>query len=134
MSIAKNNTISLFSAVIINANIIIGSGVFINTTELARRTGLLGGLNYIIVGLLLLPLILSFVKLLEIYPGGGFYTFCSISLHPIIGFFSTWCYFFAKLSSATLSIHIFTLLMQKTFPLCAGINPIVCDILILGLL
>lgn len=130
----KNNTISLFSAIIINANIIIGSGVFINTAELARRTGLLGGLNYILVGLLLLPLILSFVKLLEVYPGGGFYAFCSAALHPAVGFINTWCYFFAKLSSATLSIHIFTILMQKTFPTLGSINSLVCDVSILALL
>ena len=54
--------ISLFAAIIINVNIIIGSGVFINTTELAKRAGLLGGLSYGIVGILLFPLILSFVK------------------------------------------------------------------------
>lgn len=130
----KNNTISLFSAVIINANIIIGSGVFINTAELARRTGVLGGANYIVVGFLLLPLILSFVKLLELYPGGGFYTFCSAALHPTIGFINTWCYFFAKLSSATLSVHIFTVLMQKTFPVLLCINTLVCDVFIVGLL
>lgn len=130
----KNNTISLFSAVIININIIIGSGVFINTAELARRAGVLGGLSYVIVGLLMLPLILSFVKLLEIYPSGGFYAFCSTAIHPIIGFLNTWCYFFAKLSSATLSIHIFTVLLQKTFPALSIINPLIFDVAILALL
>lgn len=115
-------------------NIIIGSGVFINTTELAHRAGILGGLSYVLVGLLMFPLILSFVKLLEIYPSGGFYAFCSASLHPIVGFINTWCYFFAKLSSATLSIHIFTLLVQKTFPALAIFNPIICDLVVLGFL
>src|SRR3990172_2443818 len=131
---SKNNTLSLWSAVIINTNIIIGSGVFINTTELAKRAGLLGGLGYALVGLLLFPLILSFVKLLEFYPSGGFYSFCSASLHPIVGFINTWCYFFAKLSSATLSIHIFTLLVQKTFPTFMFIDPLTLDLMILALL
>jgi amino acid transporter len=130
----KNNTISLFSAVVINANIIIGSGVFINTTELACRAGVLGGLSYVFVGILLLPLILSFVKLLELYPSGGFYAYCSTAIHPFVGFINTWCYFFAKLSSATLSIHIFTLLLQKTFPVLTCINPITFDFGILALL
>jgi len=116
MSQANTNRISLWSAIIININIIIGSGVFINTTELAKRAGLLGGLCYALVGLLLFPLILSFVRLLQLYPSGGFYSFCSTSINPFFGFINTWCYFFAKLSSATLAIHIFTLLMQKTFP------------------
>jgi amino acid transporter len=130
----KSNTLSLWSAVIINTNIIIGSGVFINTTELAHRAGLLGGLSYALVGLLLLPLILSFVKLLELYPSGGFYSFCSSSLHPLLGFLNTWSYFFIKLSSATLSIHIFTVLVQKTFPALTCINPLTADIVILTLL
>lgn len=115
-------------------NIIIGSGVFINTTELAHRAGLLGGLSYALVGLLLLPLIISFVKLLEFHPSGGFYSFCSASIHPIAGFINTWCYFFAKLSSATLSIHIFTLLLQKTFPALMFIDALSFDIIILALL
>jgi amino acid transporter len=126
--------LSLFAAIIINVNIIIGSGIFINTAELARRAGLLGGLTYGIVGILLFPLILSFVKLLELYPSGGFYAFCSTSLHPIIGFINTWCYFFSKLSSATLVIHIFVLLMQKTFPALAIFNPLMCDIAVLSIL
>jgi len=130
----KTNHLSLWSAIIINLNIIIGSGIFINTTELAKRAGLLGSLCYGIVGLLLLPLILSFVQLLIIHPSGGFYSFCSRSIHPLVGFLNTWCYFFAKLSSATLSVHIFTLLVQKTFPVLAYLNPIACDIVLLALL
>lgn len=130
----NTNRISLWAAIIININIIIGSGVFINTTELAKRAGLLGGLCYVLVGLLLFPLILSFVRLLQLYPSGGFYAFCSTSLHPFVGFINTWCYFFAKLSSATLAIHIFTLLVQKTFPALNCINPMMFDIGMLTIL
>lgn len=130
----KTNNLSLWSAIIINLNIIIGSGVFINTTELAKRAGLLGGTCYLLVGLLLFPLILSFVRLLQFYPSGGFYSFCSSSIHPFVGFINTWCYFFAKLSSATLAIHIFTLLLQKTFPVLTCISPMIFDMGILTLL
>ena len=130
----KTAKLSLWAAIIVNVNIIIGSGVFINTTELAKRAGLLGGLTYVIVGLLLFPLILSFVKLLQLYPNGGFYAFCSKSLHPVIGFINTWCYFFSKLSSAALVIHIFVLLMQKTFPGLTVVSPFVLDIAIMTLL
>jgi amino acid transporter len=134
MSTTKNNHLSLWAAVIINLNIIIGSGVFINTTELAKRAGLLGGLCYVIVGLLLFPLILSFVRLLQLYPSGGFYAFCSTSIHPLVGFLSTWSYFFAKLSSGTLAVHIFTLLAQKTFPVLTCISPVIFDMIIVSVL
>ena len=134
MSTEKTNSLSLWAAVIINLNIIIGSGVFINTTELAKRAGLLGGLCYVIVGLLLFPLILSFVRLLQLYPSGGFYAFCSTSIHPLVGFLSTWSYFFAKLSSGTLAVHIFTLLAQKTFPVLTCVSPVAFDMIIVSLL
>jgi len=126
--------LSLWSAILININIIIGSGIFINTTELARRAGLLGALSYSLVGALLFPLILCFVQLLQYYPNGGFYSFSSSSLHPIAGFLNTWIYFTTKLSSATLVIHVFVVLMQKIFPVLATYNTIGLDIFVLIIL
>src|SRR5581483_5468624 len=114
-----------------NLNIIIGSGVFINTAELAKRAGLFGGLCYAVVGILLCPLIFSFARLLQLYPGGGFYTFCAQPLSPFVGFISTWCYFATKLSSATLIIHIFVTLMQKMFPVLSMYNIFFLDIIVL---
>ena len=130
MSTSKQE-LSLFAAIIINLNIIIGSGVFINTAELAKRAGIFGALCYAVVGVLLFPLILSFVRLLQLYPGGGFYSFCEQSLSPFVGFLSTWCYFTTKLSSATLTIHIFVTLMQKIFPVLSAYDPFILDIGIL---
>ncbi len=127
-------TLSLFAAIIINLNIIIGSGVFINTAELAKRAGIFGGFCYAIVGLLLFPLILSFARLLQLYPGGGFYSFCEKSMSPFVGFLSTWCYFTTKLSSATLIIHIFVTLLQKIFPLLAAYDPFILDIAVLAVI
>lgn len=124
--------LSLFAAIIININIIIGSGIFINTTELAKRAGMLGSVSYAIVGVLLFPLILSFFTLLQMHPTGGFYSFSSTSLHPLVGFLSTWGYFTTKLSSATLVIHVFVVLMQKTFPHLASFNTLVLDIIVLS--
>src|SRR5579871_2159247 len=120
--------LSLFAAIIINLNIIIGSGVFINTAELAKRAAMFGGLCYAIVGLLLFPLILSFAQLLQLHPGGGFYSFAEKSLSPFVGFLSTWCYFTTKLSSATLIIHIFVSIMQKMFPLLAQYDAFALDL------
>lgn len=104
-----------------------GAGIFINTTELAKRAGVLGALSYIIVSILLLPLVLSFVKLAEVNPTGGFFSFSAHSLAPVVGFLSTWSYFIAKLSSATLVIHVFITIMQKTIPALAQINTFALD-------
>jgi amino acid transporter len=129
----KNQKLSLLEAILINCNIIIGTGIFINTTELAKRAGILGAFSYGIVGILLFPLIFSFVRLLQLYPVGGFYAF-SKPLHPFVGFLNTWCYFATKMSSATLAIHIFVLLIQKTFPFLAEYNPLILDIGLLSVI
>lgn len=131
---SKTQGLSLWAAIIININIIIGSGIFINTTELAKRAGVCSALSYAIVGLLLFPLILCFARLLNLYPGGGFYSFTEKSLHPSIGFLSTWCYFLTKMSSATLVIHIFVLLLQKTFPFFASYDPLLLDVSMLSII
>jgi hypothetical protein len=48
--------LSLLSAIIININIMLGSGIFVNTVILSADTGALGALAYGIGGLLFLPL------------------------------------------------------------------------------
>lgn len=131
---SHSKKLSLFSAIIINVNIMIGSGIFINTTELAKRAGMLGALGYALVGLLLLPLVASFVQLISLHPTGGFFSFSAQAIHPAIGFLSTWSYFIAKISSATLVIHVFATIMQKIFPVFAQTSTFSLDLALLGII
>ncbi len=125
--------LSLPAAIMINVNIMLGTGIFINTTALATRAGGLGFLGYLIVGALMLPLILSISHLLRLHPGGGFYTFAQKEISPLAGFLSSWTFFVAKLASATLIIHTSVLLMQTIIPTLALINPLILDTAILML-
>lgn len=108
--------LSLPVAILINVNIMLGTGVFINTVELAKRAGALGFLSYLLVGILMLPLIASFATLMKIYPQGGFYTFGQKELGPLAGFISAWSYFIAKMASASLMVHVSMSLLQKIIP------------------
>jgi amino acid transporter len=108
--------LSLSTVIFININIMIGTGLFINTTQLAQKVGILGGFSYALVGLLMLPLILSIAHLLTIYPSGGFYIFGAQGINPFAGFISTWSYFFGKLGSATIGIHTFVSIIQQLIP------------------
>lgn len=107
--------ISLGNAILININVMLGTGMFINTTELAKRSGSWGSISYLTVGILLLPLILCISELLKRYPAGGFYSFGK-PLHPFAGFISSWTYFTAKLASASLMIHTAVVLIQTIIP------------------
>lgn len=125
--------ISLPSAILININIMLGAGIFINTSTLAARAGEYGALMYILVGFLMLPLILSIANLLKIHPAGGFYTFAKSEINPFAGFFSGWSYFTSKLASCMLMIHVSVTLFQQIFTSLQFFHPFFLDFLIVSL-
>ena len=130
---AHTHKLSLFSAVLININIMLGSGIFINSTVLAKQAGMLGALSYLIVGVLMLPLVISISTLVGIHPSGGFYTFGSEEISPFVGFVSTWSYIIGKLASAVIVTQFSVLLLQQTIPLLSDINPLILNGCIMGI-
>ncbi len=129
---AHKHKLSLFSAILINLNIMLGSGIFINTVLLSKAAGGLGALTYLLVGILMLPLIWVIAELLKYHQGGTFYEF-GRSIHPLVGFISSWSYFTAKLASSALGIHIFVTLVQKMVPSISSVNPLILDSIIICL-
>lgn len=124
----STHKISLPAAILVNLNIMMGAGIFINTTQLAQLTGALGGLCYLLVGILSLPLIVSVAQMVNIHPEGGFYTFGQKEISPFTGFISAWSYFTGKLASATLMIHASMLLLQQLAPALAQTNTLILDL------
>ncbi|MEX0849017.1 MAG: amino acid permease [Candidatus Dependentiae bacterium] len=120
--------LSLIAAIFINLNIMVGVGLFINTTVLAHMVGAAGFVAYATLAILILPLILSIATLVNIYPSGGFYTYAKNELHPLAGFISSWSYFIGKLASATIMIHASMLLLQQIIPMLSQINIFALDI------
>lgn len=124
---SPSHKLSLHAAILININIMLGSGIFINSTILAKKAGFLGAFCYTLVGILMLPLILSMSKLIALYPSGAFYTFGSKEIHPFIGFLSSWSYITGKLASAVIITQFSILLMQQVIPPLQAINPLVLN-------
>ena len=119
--------LSLFSAILINTNIMLGSGIFINTVLLTKQSGSLGAFVYALVALLLLPLILAISQLLtEHHKNGTFYHF-GLVVSPFFGFLSSWSYFIAKMCSCTLGIHVCVQFVQQIIPALQIINTLVLD-------
>lgn len=110
-------TLSLWSALCININIMFGTGIFINTVTLTHLTGLWGFFTYALVAILISPLIIALAALIKQYPIGGFYVY-GASISPFIGFISAWAYFIGKLASAALLIHVFSSLLFTILPSC----------------
>ena len=128
----QEHKLSLPMAILININIMMGSGIFLNTVLIAHNAGAVGFISYLIVGLMLLPLVITMAKLLEMHPAGGFYSFTSKELNPFSGFITTWGYFTAKLASATIMIHTCVITLQQLLPLFATIHAYYIDCIILG--
>jgi amino acid transporter len=111
----NQHKISLFSAILININIMLGTGVFVNTVLLSQKSGTWGAGLYLVAAVIMLPLILCIAQLTRTHPGGSFYTY-GAALHPFWGFISSWSYFVGKLASAALGIHVFSMFMQDVIP------------------
>lgn len=131
-SAAQEYKLSLPTAILININIMLGAGIFINTPTLAQRAGVLGAFMYVLIGILMLPLILSIAQLLRLHPSGGFYTFAQKEINPFMGFLSGWSYFTSKVASCMLMIHVSVTLMQHIFPPLTAISPFILDALIVS--
>ena len=128
----KNPKLSLQAAVLVNINIMLGSGIFINTVLLSTYAGAASPLVYLIVGLLFFPLIYTMAQLMTLHKGGTFYDFAK-EIHPALGFISSWTYFTAKMASCFLSMHVFVTLMQQIFPVLAPLSPLYFDAAIIAL-
>jgi amino acid transporter len=113
--------ISLWSAILININVMFGTGIFINTVVLSQKAGILGCVGYLLIALLALPLVITMAKLVERHPGGGFYAYASKELSPFFGFLSAWSYFFGKLASGALMVHAFGMIVKQIVPQLAWI-------------
>lgn len=112
---SSSKKLSLTSAIFINLNVMIGTGLFINTYDLSTKAGAAGFLLYPIIGLCMLPLIAITGKLVGLFPTGGLYAFGK-SYSPFLGFFSCWSYFFGKLASCTVMLSVGATMLQKLIP------------------
>lgn len=124
---AEDGKLSLPAAILINLNIMLGAGIFLNTVKLSTWAGALGCFMYPLIGLLLLPLVISIAKLVHIYPEEGFYGYAARSMSPFIGFFSSWAYFTGKLASVILMIHAAVLLVHQIIPMLHTIPVLAVD-------
>ena len=124
---SEQRVISLPAAILININIMLGAGIFLNTVKLAGPAGALGALGYLLVGILMLPLVFSIAKLTGMHPDGGFYAFGKHEISTFAGFVSAWSYFIGKLASGALMIHFSLALAQELIPLLQHVHLLVLD-------
>lgn len=106
--------IPLWLAIVININIVIGGAFFLNAPAIAGLAGKFAPLNWVLCGLLLLPLVLVLAALSRTYPmAGGIYTYSYQQFGKLTGFISGWGYFIGTAAGNAVIVHGFSTLAQK---------------------
>jgi amino acid transporter len=108
------SSINLVTAILININIILGAGLFINPKPLTLLAGPLGFIGYILAATIIFPIVLCIAQLAKIHPtAGGLYVYSKEYISPFVGFISGWSYFLGKTTSAALLAHVFVSFFQR---------------------
>ncbi|HBS47654.1 TPA: hypothetical protein DEO28_04820 [Candidatus Dependentiae bacterium] len=109
---------SLWFVIAISINVILGAGIFVNSTPLAQLAGPLGFLSYIIVALIVLPLVLSIAELSKIHKAteGGFYTYSKEGIGRWAGNISAFAYFLGKIASISVLFRTISTYFYNIFP------------------
>ena len=110
----KENKISLFAAILITVNTMLGSGIFINPAPLAKIAGSFGFLGYFVSMIILIPIVLSIAELAKLHPtSGGLYVYSEKYINPLAGFISGWGYFLGKATAAALISKIVAVFLKN---------------------
>ena len=128
----SKNQINLLTAILINVNIILGAGLFINPKPLTQFAGPFGFVSYILAAIIILPIVLIIAKLAtKSQEPGGLYVYSKNYINPTVGFISAWSYFLGKTSSAALLAHIFVSFFQRNIIFLQSIPTIILDRLLI---
>ncbi len=110
--------IPVWLAVVINMNVMIGAGVFVNPAPLAQLAGPLSGLSYVGITIIMMPLVLVVAQLAYLYPDapGGMYYYSKQAISPFAGIISGGSYFLAKTISTAVLMTVFARYVHELFP------------------
>lgn len=99
--------ISFLAAVLMNINIIVGSGIYIFPQLMTQQAGGISFLGWALAGLLLLPIVLSIAQAARIFPGeGGFYNYCATALGQDAGFIANWAYLLGYMGTVATLVSV----------------------------
>src|SRR5579862_8567610 len=106
--------IPVWVAILINANIVIGSAFFLHAQKISSATGLIAPIAWLLCGLMLFPLVIILAHLARTYPtAGGIYVYSQKQLGQFWGFVSGWGYFIGTIAANAAVLHAFSTELQK---------------------
>ncbi len=111
MTQTQHHKISLTTAILMNINIMVGSGILFGPGIIAAVSGNASFLTWLMVAFIFLPIVLCTVELSRMLPGaGGFYAYAKEGLGKRAGYWSGWMYIVGYTFAAAME----TLALRKT--------------------
>ena len=93
-SISEKGKISLFTAILMNINIMVGAGIFIAPSIMAQKASFASFLGWPLVGILFFPVVWSIAQITKYFPGqSSFYNYSKNGINKTAGFITGWLYF-----------------------------------------
>lgn len=112
----KQHKISLFTAILLNINIMVGSGILAGPGLMAAIAGNASFLAWPLVALFFLPLVLSIVTLSGMCPGaGGFYAYAKLGLNQRAGYMSGLLYIIGYTFAVAAEILVLRTMLLSSF-------------------
>lgn len=133
---AEVKKISFVAAVLMNINLIVGSGIYLFPPLMAKQAGGLSFLGWLVCGLFLLPIVLTIAQAARIFPGeGGFYNYCKTALGGGVGFIANWSYLLGYMGTvATITAGVRDIFIDSFGIALIGKYPIVFYIVFIALI
>lgn len=127
----SKHKISVFTAVIMNINMMVGVGAFFGPQLMAKKAGAASFLGWPLVALIFLPIVLSVATIAKNFPGAGsFYSYSKSLINKPAGFISGWLFFLGYAGVAALQ----TTCVRKIILQYVTISPIVFNLLFIAII
>lgn len=110
--------ISIFVAILININVMVGAGIYISPPQMASATSSFSFVGWILAALVFLPIVYGISQMSRFFPGeGGLYRYAKETFGPSCGYFSAWLYFLGFLGAEALQATAFYDTLRSTVDL-----------------
>ncbi|MFC1894557.1 APC family permease [Candidatus Dependentiae bacterium] len=101
MEMLEKNKFSLFTATMMNINVMVGAGAFIMPSLMARKASALSFLGWTSVAIIFFPLVWSISQITQLFSEqSSFYHYSEKGLNKTVGFISGWTYYLGYASMA----------------------------------
>lgn len=113
--------IGFAGAAILVLNSVIGAGIFALPASVAARAGVLSPWLFLIVGVLVITIVLSFAELSSYFKdSGGPVLFTTTAFGPVTGFSTGWILFVSRMTAFAANTNVMALYLGGVVPWFAG--------------